>query len=414
MRRQASRLVALAVLVLAAPARAGDPEVKKSATGLGYAIRVPDGWQRERGGLMVVAFHGRGDTPARFMKCVEAIAGLESAVLVVPQAPKNGAWEDSRDTKIAGELVAELAREHQPARTVTLGFSLGAYFSYLMAITHPELVQAAVAHSGGIDPFPVPQPAGAALKRQAFFVIHGAADSVVPVALGRKAVRDLRKADVSLVRYVEVPALDHAIDWTVLPRAFAWIEAVLGPPVRPLSDEEGRDRVAALERALAEKRATPGDVAALAGAPRSLGARIAALLKGPAAGTDELALAAIEAAGRLGEAGLPVLEGVSPANEPVAIALARAIVRAGPGAQKRLLELLRWKSEKTAAAAAAALGELGTEPAIETLLSGLRSAEASPDGRLDAIRAAVLAATGRRLHTAKELAGWLAESRSAR
>ncbi|MBI3724146.1 hypothetical protein HY251_09375, partial [bacterium] len=81
-------VLAIVLVVLgAAPARADGVETKQSSQGLTYSVRVPDGWDRKKGGLLAVGFYGRGDSHARFLSVYTGIAYLASAVLVAPEAP---------------------------------------------------------------------------------------------------------------------------------------------------------------------------------------------------------------------------------------------------------------------------------------------------------------------------------------
>jgi acetyl esterase/lipase len=52
-----------------------------------------------------------------------------------------------------------------------------------------------------------------------FFVVHGTADSLIPVEEGREFVDALRKVSSSAVGYLEVPGAQHAFDLFGSPRA---------------------------------------------------------------------------------------------------------------------------------------------------------------------------------------------------
>lgn len=61
-----------------------------------------------------------------------------------------------------------------------------------------------------------------------FFVVHGAADSVIPVEGARAFVERLRQVSRAPVVYLEVPGAGHAFDVLPSPRTAAAVEAVAG------------------------------------------------------------------------------------------------------------------------------------------------------------------------------------------
>ncbi len=406
--------VALAFAAFGAPraASAAPPEVKKSARGMTYTMRLPAGYDKAKGAVLVVAFHGQGGNHSNFFQAVEGMPAFRHAILAAPDAPAGAAWQEP-DLGVAADLAAELQREWRPLRTIAFGFSRGAYFAFGLGLRHPDRFQAAVPHSGGLTFLP---PTDDAAKRQAFYVIHGDADGVVLVSQSRDAVESLRAAGLTRVEYDEVKGLPHTVDSKAVDRAFAWIDKTLGPPGAPaFTDAEAKGRVDALEQALKanawdDAAAKFGDVA---GAPKRWNAKIAALAKAQVKSTHApLAQAAIAAAGCLGEDGIAVLKTVPPDDEALAVAAAKALGRTGADAAAGpLLALLKAKPEPVAVAAANALGDLGGDPAISALIKGLDAAE-GPDVKAacrEAAKDALTKLTGQTFATAKEWKRWASQ-----
>ncbi len=410
--RATSFLIA-AFLVLAGPAATActAAETKQSARGMTYSIRVPDGYDRAKGALLVVGFHGWGGEHTQLMRGMEAFGFLRDAILVAPNAPKAAAWEEA-DLDPTADLLDELKRGFNVQRTIAFGFSRGAYFSFGLGLRFPDKVEALVPHSGGMI---LPVPPGEAAKKQTFYVIHGDADNVVPVAQSRDAVSRLKGAGLTRVEYEEIKGLAHRIDPAAVERAFAWIEKTLGPAAPALTDAQADERIDAIEKAIKDKDldAAAQGFGTLAGAPRKFHARIASLAKAHVKSTHEpLALAAIEAAGALGPVGVAPLKTVPATSEAPAIAAAAALARTGsPDAVAPLLAYLKAKPEPVAVAAAQALGDLGGDAATAALVKGLEAAEGSPSKaeRRDAILEALKRLTGQSFATAREWKRWLAQ-----
>lgn len=327
--------VLLALAALAAPACAA--EVKRSEKGMTYSVRVPAGYDVAKGAVLVVGLHGQGGNNAQFMSHIESLGLLGDALLVAPNATAGAAWEES-DVDLVADLIRELRGQYRIVRAIAFGFSRGAYFSYGLGLRHPADVQAVIAHSGGLV---VPVPRTPEAEAQVFYVIHGDADGTVPVEQSRDAVKRLEAAGLKHVKYEEVPHLAHTVDRAAVKRGLEWIEGVLGPAVPALTDAQAAERIAALEKALRAKDFAAAAEAfdRLEGAPRAAAPKIASLAKTHAVSPDErLAIAAVKAAGRLGEPGLPALKaGLKGKSEPAAIEAAHALGASGGDAATAIL-----------------------------------------------------------------------------
>jgi len=416
MRRPCTASSAVLALVLAgalaprASARDPESETKTSAKGVTYLIRVPKTFDKEKSAVLVVAFLGGKDgTPKGALGDIDYQKSLTDAILLSPTPANGKTWSVTAtgDLQRIADLLKEVQNELHPTRTIVTGFDHGANMSYAMALTYPDLVQAAIPQNG--DCF-MPYQDAPGIKKPVFFVS-------IPDNYSRNedTLATVKKLQVAgLPVFVEHTQGDGSSDSKALGRGLDWVQKTLGPGVRPLTDAEANERLAALEKAIREKESGPIAEALprLVGLPRRLVPKVASLVGAQlASANDDVALAAIGLAGSLGDDGAKVLKKV-PASEPArakAAATALANTRS-PLAGEGLLVLLKAPAEDIAVAAAKELENLGGDAALTALVTGLEKAEAPPgDARKAAILEALEKLTGQQLKTAKEWKKWLRE-----
>jgi phospholipase/carboxylesterase len=129
--------------------------------------------------------------------------------------------------RLLGETITQI-KEQLPVRKDRihlLGFSMGAMMSLAYALTHPEEVQAVVAHSGYIPEQTPLEYRWNALGSTSFFIAHGTADPVVPVSLGRRS-HELLAAAHAPVTYREYP-IPHTISDESLQDADNWLQKTI-------------------------------------------------------------------------------------------------------------------------------------------------------------------------------------------
>jgi phospholipase/carboxylesterase len=109
-----------------------------------------------------------------------------------------------------------------PARVYLLGFSQGAIMSASVALTEPELVAGAALMSGRIpeEIRPIIAPAER-LAGKPFLVVHGTADTVLPIRNGRASRELLATLPVALT-YQEYP-MAHEVSAQSLADVAGWL-----------------------------------------------------------------------------------------------------------------------------------------------------------------------------------------------
>lgn len=90
-----------------------------------------------------------------------------------------------------------------PDRTYLMGHSMGAIGTWAVGTKHPEIWAALGPISGVADPRTV-----ASMRNIPEVVVHGDADTTVPVSGSRNMVAEMKRLGVD-VKYIEVPGGSH-------------------------------------------------------------------------------------------------------------------------------------------------------------------------------------------------------------
>jgi phospholipase/carboxylesterase len=134
--------------------------------------------------------------------------------------------EQSRVLLVGFIAEALAAYGGDPARVYLLGFSQGAIMSASVALTEPELIAGTVLMSGRIPEEIRPQIAATErLAGKPFLVVHGVADTVLPIQNGRASRAILATLPVALT-YQEY-AMAHEVSAQSLADVAAWLAARL-------------------------------------------------------------------------------------------------------------------------------------------------------------------------------------------
>ena len=194
-----------------------------------YQVYVPRGASARDRLPIILALHGSGERGADGILQTEVGLGNAvrrypdrwRAIIIFAQSPDGASWQGAAADAALAELDHE-AREFgtDPARVYLTGLSLGGNGTWYLAYNHPERFAAIVPVCGFVsargdippvapeatDPFAA---VAARLARVPVWIIHGGADSVVPVEESRRMAAALKTAGAD-VRYNEIAGVDHA------------------------------------------------------------------------------------------------------------------------------------------------------------------------------------------------------------
>ena len=179
---------------------------------------------------IVVAIHGRGDSPKNFRELYKRFGG--KVRLLVPKAytpfHTGFSWfdlhEGMTDAELGASVGGALERLHRAVasvvggkRYIVTGFSQGGILSYGFAARYPAEVRYTLPVAGSLPGPLLPGPKQPAAKTRAF---HGEADDVIAAKWGLATVETFKRegADARLTTY---PGLGHSISDALLADYFA-------------------------------------------------------------------------------------------------------------------------------------------------------------------------------------------------
>ena len=162
------------------------------------------------------------------------------AIVVFPQAPADGEWNDVADVTFAQLDAATREFGGDTGRTYLTGLSMGGFGTWDYALREPDRFAALVPVCGGLvapgrpsmtvaavaqtdDPYAA---AAHALKDVPAWIFHGAKDDVVPPEYSRRMHAALQAEGAKDARYTEFPDANHnSWDPAYLhtPELWAWL-----------------------------------------------------------------------------------------------------------------------------------------------------------------------------------------------
>ncbi len=213
-------LLAGFVLVALGPeSRAGDKKSDPlvSEGGLKYFLREP-GKKRLPNAPLMVMLHGTGGGFAYFEGWIAACM-KKGYLVVLPESsgcgtPASGNFNDdnlkrwdSADIPNVISLVKEVMSRHSidRRRVCIMGFSNGAYYATRIGLGAPEVFQSVVCIAGGIGGRGWTEKS----RNMGVYILHGTADTSVPVDKGKSLADQLKADGFANVVYREFPGRDH-------------------------------------------------------------------------------------------------------------------------------------------------------------------------------------------------------------
>ena len=185
-----------------------------------YHLYVPAACAPPHSCPLVVALHGLGgneDSMFGALYNVSKLAEQHGFIVAAPLGYRSDAGygafrvpgQSTRRSDLSEEDVIEvlkLVRQQYKIdenRIYLMGHSMGGFGTWAMAAAHPDIWAALGPISGGGNPATVEK-----FKTIPEIVVHGDADTVVPVMSSRAMVEAMKKLGVE-VKYIEVPGGSH-------------------------------------------------------------------------------------------------------------------------------------------------------------------------------------------------------------
>ncbi|MDE5850671.1 MAG: dienelactone hydrolase family protein [Muribaculaceae bacterium] len=224
----------LTMTLPAVSARTIERNINKVEGGYNFLFSAPENTDTIK--PLVVFLHGASccgrnlDSAKRYgtMNAVERGRKID-AYVIAPQNP-GGAWKPERIKKLVDWTKAHYKVD--PARIYVVGMSLGGYGTIDYAATYPDEVAAAVGMCGGAS---VKDLSG--LSKLPLWIIHGTADSAVPVSQSDRVVKAIDDVDSTRLVYDRIPGMNHSRPARIfyLPELYDWLfEHSLNEAGRPL------------------------------------------------------------------------------------------------------------------------------------------------------------------------------------
>ncbi|MBZ5605848.1 MAG: prolyl oligopeptidase family serine peptidase [Acidobacteriia bacterium] len=183
-----------------------------------YHLYVPTGYNGSKAFPLIVALHGLGGNEDGMLRpnyqMVEP-AEKRGYIVVAPMGYRLDGFygsplgTDKRRAALSEQdvmHVLDIVRKNykiDPDRTYLMGHSMGAIGTWAVGTKHPEIWAALGPISGVADPRTV-----ASMRNIPEVVVHGDADTTVPVSGSRNMVAEMKRLGVD-VKYIEVPGGSH-------------------------------------------------------------------------------------------------------------------------------------------------------------------------------------------------------------
>jgi acetyl esterase/lipase len=215
-----------------------DRTIRDGDASRAYQVYVPRGYTPDRRWPVILFLHGGGETGDDGLR--PTAVGIGSAIrwnperfpaiVIFPQLAAGRRWNGS-EAELALRVLDAAEREFatDPDRVYLAGLSRGGAGAWYLAYRHPERFAALLVACGRVTPAthmdgqPLPDgdpvvpespdspfdPLAARLVSTPTWVVHGDADTVIPVDESRRLVAALREIGAP-VRYTELAGVGHA------------------------------------------------------------------------------------------------------------------------------------------------------------------------------------------------------------
>jgi len=173
-------------------------EVLDAATSSPPLIVEPDDYDPKTPAPLVIALHGYGDYPEKYLALWQRTAGDLGAILAVPSGLRaigeGRAWVDVAETETIVMLTLDQVRKRfkiDMDRVVLTGFSQGGFMAMALGTRHPDLFVGIIPMAGGYIP-DIDAPPAADGEEPSFYFMVGSRDKNVTEV--RRAAADYKEA----------------------------------------------------------------------------------------------------------------------------------------------------------------------------------------------------------------------------
>ncbi len=183
-----------------------------------YRLLLPDGFNKEKTYNLIIGLHGFGDKATGFAPLWRHMEKAE-VIFVVPEAPyafpesevPQFSWDpflprDSEISKLSYEYTAQyivgltnhLKKEYKIGQTWLLGFSQGAYLSYIIGLKNPRTFDGFLACGGGLVKEMMREKDYKSAKNLKILISHGSQDKIVDYQESADAAKLLSEKGLSV------------------------------------------------------------------------------------------------------------------------------------------------------------------------------------------------------------------------
>ena len=210
-----------------------DERIRIQGQTYAVALSVPLTYQPSKGYALIVCLHGAGFSGDVYLERWQARLD-EDSILACPTYPA-GAWFTRRAEDLVLATIRYVTQRYHidPDRIFLTGMSNGGIGAWLIGMHHAPLFAALAPMAGGLDD--VLMPFLANLRNTPVYIIHGAKDQVMPVALSQSIARELTTLGYAYVyreHQGEHPvAGGHYFPREELPALVTWLKAQRRDPL---------------------------------------------------------------------------------------------------------------------------------------------------------------------------------------
>ena len=194
-------------------------------------VYVPKAHDKAKRYPLVVVLHPAGVKGANFVRTWGDTADRTGAFIVAGPECKDAqkrAWTLA-DEKDLIDTIKKVANTFNvdSTRILLTGFSQGGVYTYTFGLRNPAVFRAIAPLSGALVAGPTPETQAILEKARgmAAYIVHGAADTTIPVQRARVSRDILEKAGLA-VTYREVAEVGHLPPVGELDRIWAWFAAL--------------------------------------------------------------------------------------------------------------------------------------------------------------------------------------------